>query len=124
MRPKPQPPNQMSMISLLTTCRRALVAGMLLGALSFQPNVKAQTPTVVWQQLINYSDFSDWGPSSTPPASEIADDFDVVGTITRIDVNGYGAYTGDAGFSGVYVRFYAYGADRSEEHTSELQSRF
>ena len=111
MRRKPQPPNQMSMISLLTTCRRALVAGMLLGALSFQPDVKAQTPTVVWQQLINYSDFSDWGPSSTPPGSEIADDFDVVGTITRIDVNGYGAYTGDAGFSGVYVRFYAYGAD-------------
>ena len=46
-----------------------------------------------------------------PPGSEVADDFDVVGTISRIDVNGYGAYTGDATFKGVYVRFYAYGAD-------------
>jgi hypothetical protein len=99
------------MIPLHRTSRRVVAAAMLLGALTFQPSVQAETPTVVWQQLINFSDFSDWGPSQSSPGGEIADDFDVVGTVTRIDVNGYGAYTGDANFAGVYVRFYAYGAD-------------
>ena len=98
------------MTALLRTLR-PLAAGILLGTLTFQANAQAQTPAVVWQQLINYSDFSDWGPSQSSPGGEIADDFDVVGTITRIDVNGYGAYTGDASFGGVYVRFYAYGTD-------------
>ena len=41
----------------------------------------------------------------------MADDFDVVGTITRIDVNGYGPRTQETAFNGVYVRFYAYGAN-------------
>ena len=89
---------------------RVLAAGVLLGALTFQSTLEAETPPVVWQQLINFSDFSDWGPSQYP-GSEIADDFDVVGTISRIDVNGYGAYTGDRNFNGVYIRFYAYGSD-------------
>ena len=89
---------------------------MLLGAVTtLQPSVQADTPPIVWQQLINYSTFSDWGPSqcslSGSVNAEIADDFDVVGTISRTDVNGYGVNTGDAAFGGVYVRFYAYGAD-------------
>lgn len=81
------------------------------GAFASAPDAQGQT--VVWQQLINFSDFSDWGPSQFGGGvnSEVADDFDVVGTITRIDVNGYGAYTGDATFSGIYVRFYTYGTD-------------
>ena len=99
------------MITPLNITRRVVAAGLLLAALTFGSSVKAQSPDIVWQQLINYSDFSDWGPSQSSPGGEIADDFDVVGTITRIDVNGYGAYTGDANFGGVYVRFYAYGAN-------------
>ena len=87
-----------------------LAAAALLGVFTFKSTLQAETPPIVWQQLINFSDFSDWGPSQYP-GSEIADDFDVVGTISRIDVNGYGAYTGDANFNGVYVRFYTYGAD-------------
>ncbi|MBA3544298.1 MAG: PQQ-binding-like beta-propeller repeat protein, partial [Chthoniobacterales bacterium] len=67
------------------------------------------TDPIVWQQSINFSNFSDWGPSSQ--GSEIADDFDLVGTVTRIDVNGYGVGTKDAAFSGIYIRFYAYGTD-------------
>ncbi|MEO7725351.1 MAG: PQQ-binding-like beta-propeller repeat protein [Chthoniobacterales bacterium] len=67
------------------------------------------TDPIVWQQSINFSNFSDWGPSSQ--SSEVADDFDLVGTVTRIDVNGYGVGTKDAAFSGVYIRFYAYGTD-------------
>jgi hypothetical protein len=98
------------MTTILQRSFRVLAAGVLLGAFTFQSTLQAETPPVVWQQLINYSDFSDWGPSQYP-GSEIADDFDVVGTISRIDVNGYGAYTGDTNFNGVYVRFYAYGAD-------------
>lgn len=99
------------MITPLNISRRVVAAGLLLAALTFGSSVKAQSPDVVWQQAINYSDFSDWGPSQSSPGGEIADDFDVVGTVTRIDVNGYGAYTGDANFGGVYVRFYAYGGD-------------
>jgi hypothetical protein len=101
----------MKLVNKLTAAMLTTAFSTLLGMVTLQPSAKADTPPVVWQQLINYSDFSDWGPSQSPPGSEIADDFEVVGTITRIDVNGYGAYTGDATFNGVYVRFYGYGAD-------------
>src|SRR6478736_8475656 len=45
-----------------------------------------------------------WTPSNIN--SEVADDFDVVGTINRVFANGYvqGAVT----FEGVHVRFYEY----------------
>ena len=73
------------------------------------------TDPIVWQQAVNFSNFHDWGPSqrgtSGSKNSEIADDFDVVGTISRIDVNGFGVSTQDAAFSGIYVHFYTYGAD-------------
>ena len=91
--------------------RHFLACGSLFTTFALSSVAPAATDPIVWQQSINFSDFSDWGPSQSPPGSEIADDFDVVGTITRIDVNGYGAYTGDATFNGVYVRFYSYGTD-------------
>jgi hypothetical protein len=99
------------MTTLLQSSRYFLAVGSLFATFALQPAARAATDPVVWQQSINFSDFSDWGPSQLPPGSEVADDFDVVGTISRIDVNGYGAYTGDATFKGVYVRFYAYGVD-------------
>ena len=78
---------------------------------------------VVWQQSVNYSDFSDWGPSQRSGGvnSAVADDFDVVGTITRVDVIGFGARTQDAGFSGIYIDFFAYGSD---DKPSALQAEF
>ena len=73
------------------------------------------TDPIVWQQAVNFSNLHDWGPSqrgtSGSQNSEIADDFDVVGTISSIDVNGFGVSTQDAAFSGIYVHFYTYGAD-------------
>ena len=55
------------------------------------------TDPIVWQQAVNFSNFHDWGPSqratSESKNSEIADDCDVVGTISRIDVNGFGVST-------------------------------
>lgn len=81
--------------------------------LALPASAAAQSP--VWKQSMNYSTFTDWGPSqrtssATTSGAEIADDFDVVGSITRIDVNGFGIQTQDPAFSGVYVRFYADGA--------------
>ncbi len=95
---------------------RRLLTGLAACALAFGalPSIHATDP-VVWQQSVNFSDFNDWGPSQRGTSgnknSEVADDFDVVGTISRIDVNGYGVSTQDSDFSGIYVHFYAYGAD-------------
>src|SRR3954467_10657980 len=90
---------------------------LLLVAAALTPAANAQTGDIVWQQSMNFSDFSDWGPSQKSPwgeiNSEIADDFDVVGTITRIDVSGFGVSTQDTEFAGVYVYFYAYGSDNT-----------
>jgi len=87
--------------------------GLLAGAFTSLPEAHAQT--IVWQQSFDFFTFSDWGPSQRSESgsinAEIADDFDVVGTITRVDVNGYGVATQDAAFKGVYVHFYAYGTD-------------
>jgi len=68
---------------------------------------------IVWQQTVNYSNFSDWGPSQRGGSinAAVADDFEVVGTITRVDVIGFGAMTKDTGFTGIYIDFYEYGAD-------------
>ena len=83
-----------------------------------QSDLSGATPTpppVVWQQTVNFSDFHDWGPSQRSTSGsvngEVADDFDVVGSISRIDVNGFGVETGAPEFLGIYVRFYAFGAD-------------
>ena len=92
-----------------TFSKRLLLAASLFCLGAFTAPAPAHAEEIVWQQLINFSNFSDWGPSSQ--SSEVADDFDVVGTITRIDVNGYGPRTQETAFNGVYVRFYAYGAD-------------
>ena len=87
--------------------------GLLAGTFTSLPEAHAQT--IVWQQSFDFFTFSDWGPSQRSQSgsinAEIADDFDVVGTITRVDVNGYGVATQDAAFKGVYVHFYAYGTD-------------
>lgn len=78
----------------------------------------AQAQSIIWQQSVDYSNFHDFGPSQLSSSfainSELADDFDVNGTITRVDVTGYiGGVCGGTppGFQGVYVRLYAYGAD-------------
>jgi hypothetical protein len=105
----PELSTHMKIKSRFLTC----VAGCGL-LLSAAQSARATDP-IVWQQTVNFSNFHDWGPSQRSPSgstnSEVADDFDVVGTITRIDVNGYGAATQDADFSGIYVHFYAYGTD-------------
>src|SRR5690242_20339488 len=84
---------------------------------------QARGDDIVWQQSVNYSNFSDWGPSqrSNNRNSAVADDFDVIGTITRVDVIGYGAMTKDAAFTGIYIDFYAYGAD---DKPGALQAEF
>lgn len=103
------------MTTILQTSRYFLAIGSLFGTFALQLAARAETPSVVWQQSINFSNFSDWGPSQRSPSgsvnAEIANDFDVVGTISRIDVNGFGVATQDAAFTGLYVHFYAYGAD-------------
>ena len=84
----------------------------LIGASLFSTSgIKADA--IVWQQSVDYSNFSDWGPSqrSSRANSAVADDFDVVGTITRVDVIGFGAMTQDAAFTGIYIDFYEYAAD-------------
>jgi hypothetical protein len=69
--------------------RDFLAIGSLFAAFALSSVAPAATVPVVWQQSINFGDFFDWGPSQSPLGSEIGDDFDVVGTITRIDVKGY-----------------------------------
>ena len=85
------------------------------GALMASPSALFATDPIVWQQTVNFSNFHDWGPSQRAVRgntnAEVADDFDVVGTITRVDVNGFGANTQDADFGGIYIHFYAYGAN-------------
>src|SRR3954465_4890595 len=90
---------------------------------SWAASSQSRADDIVWQQSVNYSKFSDWGPSQRASRvnSAVADDFDVVGTITRVDVIGYGAMTQDAGFTGIYVDFFAYGPD---DKPGELQAEF
>jgi|GEM_PF-952602 len=93
---------------MLASFRYSILSLFLLTAAALTPELSAQT-TIVWQQSINFSTFSEWGPSQRSQSgnvnAEIADDFDVVGTITRIDVNGGGVGSRDAAFAGVYVDF-------------------
>ncbi len=72
---------------------------------------------VVWQQDFDLQDY--WGPSQKSPAApgqlnkELADDFDIYGSISRVDVAGVNSFfgAGSAPFVGLYVRFYALGDD-------------
>jgi hypothetical protein len=97
----------------------ALATFAALGFFCLLPSA-AHSQELIWQQNVNFSNFHDWGPShkSQSPQynfnSELADDFDINGTVSRIDVTG--TYGGSCpapppGFFGVYARFYAYGAD-------------
>ena len=78
--------------------------------------------SVIWQQSVNFSNFSDFGPSQKAGSaqytldSELADDFNINGTVSRVDVtgstNGPVAVTPSSShYHGVNVRFYAFGAD-------------
>ena len=109
------------MFTLSSSSSRLAIA--VLGVSMFASFTESRADDIVWQQSVNYSDFSDWGPSqrSNKVNSAVADDFDVVGTITRVDVIGFGAMTQDVGFSGIYIDFYAYGAD---DMPGTLQAEF
>jgi hypothetical protein len=101
------------MFTISRSLTHFIAFGLLAGAFTSLPEAHAQT--IVWQQSFDFFTFSDWGPSQRSQSgsinAEIADDFDVVGTIDRIDVDGYGVAALDAAFKGVYVHFYAYGTD-------------
>jgi len=103
--------------------RFALFTVNLLAGSSLFFTAQSRADDIVWQQSVNYSNFSDWGPSqrSTNRNSAVADDFDVVGTITRVDVIGFGAMTQDAAFTGIYIDFYTYGTD---DKPGALQAEF
>ena len=67
---------------------------------------------VIWQQDTDFQ--ADWGPSQRNQTaaydlnSEVADDFDLIGTVNGIDIAGYNnALQLNPEFGGVYVRFYA-----------------
>lgn len=70
-----------------------------------------QASELLFSQLPDYQ--SAYGPSEMwSPAginSEVADDFDVVGSIDRVVADGF--VLGPVDFRGVHVRFYAYGTD-------------
>ena len=77
---------------------------------------------VIWLQSINFSSFSDFGPSQKAGStqyildSELADDININGTISRVDVTGYAngpnsVTPASTHYHGVNVRFYAFGAD-------------
>ena len=103
--------------------RFALFTVNLLAGSSLFFTAQSRADDIVWQQSVNYSNFSDWGPSqrSSNRNSAVADDFDVVGTITRVDVIGFGAMTQDAAFTGIYIDFYTYGTD---DKPGALQAEF
>jgi hypothetical protein len=90
-----------------TTSRTLLTLAVSLGV--FIASTKAS-------QLL-FSQYADgqstFGPSQLWPAgnvnSEIADDFNVVANIDRVSAGGF--VWGTVNFQGVYVRFYAFGAD-------------
>lgn len=72
---------------------------------------------LIWSQTRDLK--NSWGPSTRAQSSssnlntELADDFDIVGTITRIDVSGFNSFQSSLtpAFYGLYVRFYAQNAD-------------
>jgi hypothetical protein len=77
---------------------------------------------VIWLQSVNFSSFSDFGPSRKAGNgqytldSELADDININGTISRVDVTGYtngptSVTPASSHYHGVNVRFYAFGAD-------------
>jgi hypothetical protein len=73
--------------------------------------VRAQSSDVLYSQSADGQ--STYGPSElwTPVAinSEVADDFDVAGSIDRVVAGGF--VWGTVDFRGVYIRFYEFGAD-------------
>src|SRR3972149_1238063 len=77
----------------------------------------ASAEEIIWQQVYDLQ--GSWGPSQITPSNpaqlnqERADDFDVVGTVSRVDVTGFNGFfgAGSAPFYGLYVRFYAFGPD-------------
>src|SRR3990172_3939930 len=90
-------------------------AMMLLNAALAPPSAVAEE--IIWQQVYDLQ--GSWGPSQITPSNpaqlnqELADDFDVVGTVSRVDVTGFNGFfgAGSAPFYGLYVRFYAFGPD-------------
>src|SRR5919205_599043 len=87
--------------------------------------------TQLWAQQTNY--YTSIGPSAksqtgTPLNKEVADDFDVTGTVERVIVNGDSSINGAAVYGG-YVRFYAWangapGALQSEYFLRRDDPRF
>ena len=71
----------------------ALATVVALGFFYFLPD-DAHSQKLIWQQNVDFSNFHDWGPShkSQSPQynlnSELADDFDINGTVSRIAVTG------------------------------------
>lgn len=95
-----------------TITARAVLFMILLAAAG-----SARAQEVIWSQGNDLK--STWGPSTKSQSasynvnSELADDFDLVGTVNRVDVSGYNSYQSSLipAFFGVYVRFYASNAD-------------
>jgi hypothetical protein len=95
----------------MKTIPRIRVLLTVLAAFVWVSSHSAKAGELIFSQ---YSDNqSTFGPSQlwTPAGvnSEVADDFDVVANIDRVSAGGF--VWGAVNFQGVYVRFYAYGAD-------------
>ncbi|MFN3648935.1 MAG: PQQ-binding-like beta-propeller repeat protein [Armatimonadota bacterium] len=92
---------------------------LLLLVLTLAGAASGDTETLIWQQTEGGRDT--WGPSQVsrepllPIESELADDFDLTGSVTAISVGGLNGHIGSPNFPppfyGVNVRFYAFGPD-------------
>jgi hypothetical protein len=97
-----------------------LIRPILLSALLLS-SLPALAQDAAWTQANDFK--TTWGPAQLTKNSaygtlntELADDFDMVGTLTKVAFSGYNSSYANpsvnpAVFYGVYVRFYAYGAD-------------
>jgi hypothetical protein len=84
---------------------------VVLAAFIWAGLVRAQASELLFSQSSDgqsaYGPSELWAPAGVN--SEVADDFNIVGNIDRVFASGF--IWGNVNFQGVYVRFYAYGAD-------------
>ena len=95
----------------MKTIARTLLTLTLLTASLWATSASSRAGALVYSQFSDNQ--STYGPSqlwtATGVNSEVADEFNVVANIDRVSAGGF--VWGTVNFQGVYVRFYAFGAD-------------